>query len=175
MLGASLEQIGMAAQLRHFLSKDDEDRKYLDKVVHSMEVMSPTYLRLNGYNELADIECKFNLDVHERLCAIIARIKLGKDRQPLKKLDMYSHGITYQVSPDIVKLARDKDVDDFKRLLSDIKRVKSPVDKAGLFEQWCRVFRAQYVGSKPLVTTPEVGDGGGVMEPKKRKADDGAI
>jgi hypothetical protein len=28
MLGASLEQIGMAAQLRHFFPKDDADRKF---------------------------------------------------------------------------------------------------------------------------------------------------
>jgi hypothetical protein len=176
MLGASLEQIGMAAQLRHFLPKDDEDRKYLDKVVHSVEVMSATYIRFNGPNELADIDCKFNLDVHERLRAIIARIKLDKDKKPVKKLDMYSHGITYEVPPDIVKMAQDKDVDDFKRLLGDIKKVKSPVGKAVLFDQWCRIFRVQYVDRTPLPKKPvvEVGDGGVVIEPKKRKADDEA-
>jgi hypothetical protein len=176
MLGASLEQIGMAAQLRHCLPKEDADRTYLDKVVHSMEVLSDAYLRVHGGNDLSDIECKFNMNVHERLRLIIARLLLDAKKRGVNQLDVYSHGNVYKVSSDVVKYARDREVDDFKRLITDIKGVKNTAEKAALFDRWCGIFRASYVDRPPLVRRP-VGEVGGSGDPtgsalKRPKADD---
>jgi hypothetical protein len=95
-----------------------------------VEVMSQAYIRLNGVNDLADIECKFNMDVHERLRAIIARLLLDEKQHRVKQLNVNSHGMVYKVSSDVVKYARDREVDDFKRLITYINRVKNTVGSA---------------------------------------------
>ena len=145
--------------------------------MHSTDIMSETVIGLHGVNEFADIECKFSEDVSTRLRGISAGLRMEKTERGFKKaekLKMYSHGVSHEVAASVLHAVVDKDVEDLKRLLKDIKTLKDPVQKKTLFDRWYDAF-SQINGlvSKEVVREREEDEvDGGEAPGKSRRTED---